>query len=116
MKANKSQYKQGLPQQILRTPAFVLCAASEDDTVEENGRNAGLDEVWTSEGVRGVYTQLEVNRHNVHLVEGPRTGWTFAHPVANTVIDALLAEEVTAGLQSRTLEVVATYRTEGKGL
>jgi hypothetical protein len=78
------------------------------------GRNARWNEVWTKEV--GVYTRLEVNRHDVHLVEGPRTRRAFAHPVADTVIDALLAEEMTAGLQSRTLEVVATYRTEGKGL
>lgn len=52
-----------------------------------------------------------MNGHNVHLIKCSGTCGTFAHAVADTVIDTLVAEQVAACLQRRILEVVPANST-----
>lgn len=54
--------------------------------------------------------------HHIHLVKRSRAGGTLAHPVADPIFDALVAEEVSARLQCRVFEVVAADGAQRKGL
>jgi hypothetical protein len=57
-----------------------------------------------------------VNLHNIHLVKRSRAAWALSHTVAYTIIHALVTEEMTAGFESRILEVGAAHRAQGHGL
>jgi hypothetical protein len=46
--------------------------------------------------------------HNIHLVECFGAIGTFPHAVADTIVDTVLAEEMTAGLQDGILEILPT--------
>lgn len=48
-----------------------------------------------------------MNGHNVHLIKGAGTRRTFAHAIADAIVDTLVAEQVAACLEGRILEVVA---------
>jgi hypothetical protein len=50
-----------------------------------------------------------VNGYDVHLVKGAGAVWAFSHPVADAILDALPAEEVSAGFEGRVLEVFVAY-------
>lgn len=54
---------------------------------------------------------LVVDTHNIQPIKCPRTVGALSHAVADPVIHALVAEQVTASLQGRVLEVVAADST-----
>lgn len=60
--------------------------------------------------------KLEVDGHDVHLIKRPGARGAFTHSVADAVVNALLAEQMAASLQRRTLEVVAANRTKSECL
>lgn len=68
------------------------------------------------EGFVGLLWHLMMYGHNIHLVKCSRAGGTFAHAVADAVINTLVAEKVATCLECRVLEVVATNGAQGKGL
>lgn len=53
---------------------------------------------------------LVVNRQRVHPIKGFGTRRTLAHAVADSILHAPIAEEVTACLERRILEIVAANR------
>jgi hypothetical protein len=57
-----------------------------------------------------------MDRHNIQLVKGSRAVGTFPHPIAYAVVHALVAEEMSARLQSRILEVVSADRAQSESL
>ena len=68
------------------------------------------------EGFVGLPLHLMMYGHNIHLVKCSRAGGTFAHAVADAVVDTLVAEEVATRLEGRVLEVVATNGAQGECL
>lgn len=59
---------------------------------------------------------LKVNLHNIHLIKRSRTARAFPHTVADTIIHALITEEMAAGFECGVLEIGAAYRAQGHGL
>jgi hypothetical protein len=57
-----------------------------------------------------------MHRHHIHLVKRAGAGWAFAHTIADSIVDAFVAEQVTASLQSCVFEVVAADGTQSKCL
>lgn len=54
-----------------------------------------------------------VNSHDIHLIERFGAVRTFAHAVRDAVVDAVVAEDVPAGLQGRVFEVFPADGAEG---
>lgn len=54
--------------------------------------------------------------HDVQFVKRLGAARAFPHAVADAVVDALVAKEVTASLERGILKVISTYAAQGKGL
>lgn len=54
--------------------------------------------------------------HDIHLVKRARARRTFAHPIADTIVDALVTEKMAASFEGCVLEVVAANCAQRKGL
>jgi hypothetical protein len=61
--------------------------------------------------VRGILMLSMMDGHNIHLIERAGTRRTFAHAIADAIIDTLVTEQMAACLQGRILEVVAANST-----
>lgn len=59
---------------------------------------------------------LMMSLHNIHFIEGFGAGRTFAHAVADSVLDTILTEKVATRFEDPVLEVFLAYRTHGKTL
>lgn len=57
-----------------------------------------------------------MNRHDIHFVKRARAGRTFAHSVADTIVDALVTKEMAAGLERCILKVIAANCAQSKSL
>ena len=61
-------------------------------------------------------SQLHMDCHDVHLVEGLRTVGTLSHAVGNTVFNAVVAECMAAGFECCVFEILSAYGAKCKSL
>ena len=54
--------------------------------------------------------------HHIQLVKGLGASWAFAHAVADAIVNALVAKQMTAGLKSGILEIVAANSAQSESL
>ena len=59
---------------------------------------------------------LHMSSHYVHLVERFGAVGTFSHAVRNTIVNTMVAEKMTTGLQNGILEIFSTNSAQRKSL
>lgn len=74
------------------------------------------EEIRNPNAGNGALYYSHVSSHDVHLVERLCAVWTLPHAVGNAILNAVVAEQVAAGLQDGVFKVFPAYSTQGKGL